>query len=715
MEEVKVISLEEVEALKAKIKAENDAWVAEQEAQKRKQGFVSGVKYGYVKEDYISAMYQQDAQNEPFRYGEVRYNTYRTLFNKEKNAYRIIDNLMLPPPAQRLDWKILEETLLRNTQYVIQSYIQSSSSLDVSAYAYTTKEQLIDMKYQMGRIYNSLDDIATIIVSATSNFILAQLMFYIDRSHIFLHIKENVLRPNVRKFMEIARETLMDQDLSETIEDIKGELNHTVEEYIHAMLIAVDTKKIQSTREKLLTYRDRFYKDLDAAFATCEYLMPQFMIDLVLFTTNAEEIKAYNNYVKFLETYKLSLTLEANRAIFRKYCNPDIVDTEFEKKLKHTIQKRNSFNGIYLDDDKLIDGITFDEMNMIIRACSGRLDPDDRAMLNGTKYAKRVFEIIDQHGGINYSWYLKEHKLARKDNFSKKEVLYEFRTDKFDIDVNEDIRRFPEFIKNSLYKDADVRKIPECFIHQTGYVINSMTKPEIVEELLVAYKGMDKKEKLAQRLSTINNYLIHIRKFDPDRVDYLQSILNDYEHVGPAGPISKDYIDIGINPIIASTTEELIEKLVIVEGMWRMLCEAQEKRRKKLAKLTYSEYDPSSPPEEKKNDVIIGEDGNFRYSDEELTYRRSVGIPDDVTIPRIPVSKDERNKMLDAEIARLNPQGMIFTGDDMHPNINFLTRVTDDIYYDKGMPPLKPIVPRDPSKPKFGYTEEELKGMLFNK
>jgi len=110
MEEVKVISLEEVEALKAKIKAENDAYLAEQEAQKRKQGFVSGVKYGYVKEDYISAMYQQDTQNEPFRYGEVRYNTYRTLFNKEKNAYRIIDNLMLPPPAQRLDWNTRRNT-----------------------------------------------------------------------------------------------------------------------------------------------------------------------------------------------------------------------------------------------------------------------------------------------------------------------------------------------------------------------------------------------------------------------------------------------------------------------------------------------------------------------------------------------------------------------------------------------------------------------------
>ena len=559
MSEVKVISLEEVEAIKQNIMKETESLRMQQQELK------TGIKPGYVKEDYISAMYQQSSQNDPFRYGEVRYNTYRSLFNKEKNAYRIIDNLILPPVAQRLDWKVIEDTLLRNTQNVIQSYIQSSTTLDISMYAYTTKEQLMDMKYQMGRIYNALDDIATIVVSATSNFILAHMMFYIDRSHIFLHIRENVLRPNIRKFMEQAKESLMDQDISETIEDIKGELNHTVEEYIHAMLIAVDTKKIQSTREKLLTYRDRFYKDLDAAFATGEFLMPQFLLDLVLFTTNAEEIKAYNDYISFLDSYKTSLTLEANRVIFRKFCSPDIVDTEFEKKLKHTIQKRNAFNGIYLDDDKLIDGITFDEMNMIIRACSGRLDPEDRAMLNGTRYAKRVFEIIDQHGGINYSWYLKEHKLARVDNFSKQEVLYEFRTDKFDIDVNEDIKRFPEFIKNALYKDAEIKNIPECFIHQTGYVINSMTKPEIIEGLLTSYKNMSVKEKLAQRLSVINNYMIHVRKYDPERVEYLQSIMNDYEHLGPSGPVSKDYVDIGTNPVIADTTEELIDKLVIIE------------------------------------------------------------------------------------------------------------------------------------------------------
>ena len=689
MSEVKVISLEEVEAIKQSIMKETQM----QQQIKASQEYNTGIKPGYIKEDYISTMYQQSSQNDPFRYGEVRYNTYRSLFNKEKNAYRIIDNLVLPPVAQRLDWKVIEDTLLRNTQNVIQSYIQSSTTLDISMYAYTTKEQLMDMKYQMGRIYNALDDIATIVVSATSNFILAHMMFYIDRSHIFLHIRENVLRPNIRKFMEQAKESLMDQDISETIEDIKGELNHTAEEYIHAMLIAVDTKKIQSTREKLLTYRDRFYKDLDAAFASGEFLMPQFLLDLVLFTTNAEEIKAYNDYISFLDSYKTSLTLEANRVIFRKFCSPDIVDTEFEKKLKHTIQKRNAFNGIYLDDDKLIDGITFDEMNMIIRACSGRLDPEDRAMLNGTRYAKRVFEIIDQHGGINYSWYLKEHKLARVDNFSKQEVLYEFRTDKFDIDVNEDIKRFPEFIKNALYKDAEIKNIPECFIHQTGYVINSMTKPEIIEGLLTSYKNMSVKEKLAQRLSVINNYMIHVRKYDPERVEYLQSIMNDYEHLGPSGPVSKDYVDIGTNPVIADTTEELIDKLVIIEGLWRMLCQAQDKRKQKLAKLTYSDYEDNK--EEKNKDIVIGNDGNFRYSNDELEYRRSLGIPDDVTIPRIPISKNERDKMLDAEIARLNPKGQMFKGGEMHPNIRFLTRVTDDIYYDKGMPSLKPINPKD--------------------
>ena len=124
-----------------------------------------------------------------------------------------------------------------------------------------------------------------------------------------------------------------------------------------------------------------------------------------------------------------------------------------------------------------------------------------------------------------------------------------------------------------------------------------MTKPEIIEGLLTSYKNMSVKEKLAQRLSVINNYMIHVRKYDPERVEYLQSIMNDYEHLGPSGPVSKDYVDIGTNPVIADTTEELIDKLVIIEGLWRMLCQAQDKRKQKLAKLTYSDYEDNKKKE----------------------------------------------------------------------------------------------------------------------
>lgn len=647
-------------------------------------------KHPAASEEYMYEGAQIVEQNNPFRYGEMRHDVYRSLFDKRPDAYKIINKLMIPNPKDRLDWTVIEETLVRNTKSVIQSFIQRETSIDPSSYMYVTKEQLMDLKYQMSKIYDNMDDLTYLIISCTANFTLAQMLFYIDRSHMFTYIRENILRPNARTFIESAKKILIDQDLAETVEDTQAQLIDDVREYIHAMLISCDNNKATLMRNKLCDYRQRFYDKLEVEFSTGEYLIPEFVKNLVLFKDNNVEVLALKDYLDFRDKYLISLTIDSNRELFRKYCDPDIIDDEFDKKLKHTINKRNAENGIHLRQDQLFDGITFDEMRMISRACTGRLEHEDREKLNGTKYAKRVFEIIDRFGGLNVNWYLKDGKLWMKSTYDGSERSFDIRTDKFDVDINPILERYPEFIKNALYHDPNIAKLPECSLFQSGFVVSPMTDPEDLKDMIANYKRMSRDERITHRLEIIRRYIRANKAINRDRVDFLQNLMENYGEFGAYGKIGEDILNQDTDPIICNNMEELVDKLATIEGVWRMLCIAESKRKEKLARLSLEEailkqdvpinakdYKPVEPK------PIPGEE-KYKYDQDDLKRMQNGLPPKNIKLEFIPTSKAERDKLLDHHLYfNQQKKGTIFGKDGkLLPDLQFITNFYHDGFFD---------------------------------
>mgnify|MGYP000913490162 CR=1 FL=1 len=643
-------------------------------------------------EEYMYEAPQVAGQGDAFRYGEMRHDVYRSLFDKRPDAYKIINKLILPISKERIDWNIIEETLVRNTKSVIQSFIQRETSIDPSSYMYVTKEQLMDLKYQMSKIYDNMDDLTYLIISCTANFILSQMLFYIDRSHMFTYIKENILRPNARIFIEHAKKNLIDQDLAETVEDTQAQLIDDVREYIYAMLISCDNDKATLMRNKLCDYRQRFYSKLEGEFlAGSEYLIPEFVKDLVLFKDNNTEVLALKDYLEFRDKYLISLTVNGNRELFRKYCDPDIIDDEFNMKLKHTIEKRNNENGIYLKQDQLLDGITFEEMRMISRACTGRLEHEDREKLNGTKYAKRVFEIIDRFGGLHINWYLKEGKLWMRSTYDGSERSFDVRTDKFDVDINPILDRFPEFIKNSLYNDPSMENLPECSLFASGYVVNPMTDPEEVRAMIGNYKRMSRNDRINHRLDIIQRYIRANKAMNRDRVDFLQNLMQNYEEFGAGGKIGDNILYEGNEPIICNNMEELIEKLTTIEGVWRMLCIAEKTRKERLARLYLEDaimeqdipinskyYKPVKPK------PVPGAEKKYEYDEDDIKRMQNGLPPKNIKLEFIPTSKQERDRLLDHHLYYAQKQkGTIFDKNGkLLPELHFITNFYHDGFFD---------------------------------
>ena len=356
------------------------------------------------------------------------------------------------------------------------------------------------------------------------------------------------------------------------------------------------------------------------------------------------------------------------------------------------VKGAGTYNYIIKEDtSKAIDGITFDEMRMISRACTGILEHEDREKLNGTKYAKRVFEIIDRFGGLHINWYLKEGKLWMRSTYDGSERSFDIRTDKFDVDINPILDRFPEFIKNSLYNDPSMENLPECSLFASGYVVNPMTDPEEVRAMIGNYKRMSRNDRINHRLDIIQRYLRANKAMNRDRVDFLQNLMQNYEEFGAGGKIGDNILYEGNEPIICNNMEELIEKLTTIEGVWRMLCIAEKTRKERLARLYLEDaimeqdipinskyYKPVKPK------PVPGAEKKYEYDEDDIKRMQNGLPPKNIKLEFIPTSKQERDRLLDHHLYYAQKQkGTIFDKNGkLLPELHFITNFYHDGFFD---------------------------------
>ena len=622
-----------------------------------------------LKDRYMYATTQLDKTIEEIdKHGEVRTTLARNFMNKYLDAYTIIDNLYLPAESARIDYQIIEDTIKRNALTAIQTFINSQRTPDFSGLSYATKETILDLKYQMSRIWNNLNDIVHLTISITANFMISQLMFYVAKQTIFVYIKESILRPHLHEFIQTARENIMREDMLIDIDDKKVEIINEVQEYVYAMMISMDIEKQNQMRKKLCSYRDddRFLRIMEGELIDTDWLIPDFVRDLILFKDNSEEIIAGKKYQSFYKRYMRALTIPANEELFREFISGEMLDIEFSNKLKATIKKRNQEQQLPSQDYMLIDGITMDEMRLITKVVRGTISFEERALLAGSKYAEKIYEIIDRKGGLRIRWEIKDNNLVSYNEITQERATYDFKTSKYETDIDPYLNKFPDFIKNALYDKnghISVDNLPDCFLFQGGFVANDKSNPAEIAKIYDVYAGSHKDKKIAQRQAFIDYYFRKYSKTKPEECKAFKNVVENHREYG-LKHIPQEYINLGTKPLIRDNEHKLMGDLCELEGLYRELWQAQEDRIERI-----NRYNLGAEPNVKKNErnEIVKEEVPFIE-----------GLPEGVRLKYMPKTKWERDMLLNEEIERVKKLGVQYnTYNGLSPTMNFLADMVD--------------------------------------
>ena len=622
-----------------------------------------------LKDKYMYATTQLDKTVEEIdKHGEARTILSRNFMNKYLDAFTIIDNICLPAESARIDYQIIDDTIKRNALTAIQTFINSQRTPEFSGLSYATKETILDLKYQMSKIWNNLNDIVYLTISITANYMLSQLMFYVARQTMFVYIKENIIRPHLHEFIAKARENIMREDMLIDIDDKKVEIINEVQEYVYAMMISMDIEKQNIIRKKLCSYRndDRFLRIMEGELIDTDWLIPDFVRDLILFKDNSEEIIAGKKYQSFYKRYMKALTVSSNEELFREFISSEMLDIEFSEKLKKTIKKRNQEQQLPSQEYMLIDGINMEEMRLISKVVRGTLTFEERSLLAGSKYAERIYEIIDRKGGLRVKWEIKDDKLVSYNEITQERATYDFKTSKYETDIDPYLNKFPDFIKNALYDKngvISVDNLPDCFLFQGGFVANDKSDPNEIAKIYDVYAGSHRDQKIGQRNAFIEYYFRKYSKDRPEECRAYKSIIENHREFG-LKHIPMEYINLGTKPIIRDNEHKLMGDLCELEGLYRELVQAQNDRVERIRRYNLG-IDPNLKKNER-NEIIK----------EEVPFIE--GLPEGVKLKYMPKTKWERDMLLNEEIERSRKLNIKYnTYNGLSPTINFLSNMND--------------------------------------
>lgn len=485
------------------------------------------------------------------------------LFFQHNDSYDIVKNLVIPRAELRMTYEEISICIERCAVSSMQIFLDVSGKETFESINFGEPNLLNGTEWNMNRLYGMLDQIAYATMAVTSPYILSQLLFYVSRSAIFAYIRDGMLKP---KLMDLARDAYMMVQKEVTTlsrSDTQAEVVDKVRQFVHALLISANGEILNNTREYLINKRDIFARDIRGEFSRSKYILPSFIPDLILYSDNETLISAQNEYKKFKNEWGVSLTPERALEILRKYVD---TDNMYHEKVKLTVKERNEYHGLY--GTNLIDGITIEEMQIIIRCLGNSLTLDDNKLLPQTKYAKNIHKIIEINSGFRITWTINNNALTATDT-NGKTTTYDYRNPNFEMDIDRDYAVLPPVIRKQLINNPNVESLSDCFLFSTGYVCN----PEDIIRIDAIHKnhtGMSKESRVAHRNKVINQWMTQNITANANMVKRCSELLNRtgenaYKELSP------DIQTLGSNPVIKDKFDEMIFLLCEIEGIYRMV------------------------------------------------------------------------------------------------------------------------------------------------
>lgn len=486
------------------------------------------------------------------------------LFFQHNDSYQIVKNLTIPRMEMRMPYTEVLESIQRSTVGSMQIFLNISGNEKFSSINLGETDILNGTEWNMSRLYGMLDQITYATMAITSPFILSQLLFYVSRESTFVYIRDSIIKPNLNALVAEAYKTVQLEATTQGKNDTKVEVVGKVREFIHAILISANYDVINNTREFLIKNRDKFYNDIYGEISRSQYFIPEFIYKLVLFKNNEELVDAQDEYDKFIKIWSTTLTVESGLNSLRHYSSAGY---DYYDKVKYTILERNRFHGLV--DTQLVDGVTIEEMAMIIRCLGHNLTSEDKELLPKTKVAKNIYKIIESTAGLRTTWTIDNTSLTATDADTKKVRKFDYRNPNFEMDIDRDYSILPIPIKKQLIANPDVNALQDCFLFSNGYVCD-LNDAIRIDSINRQHSNTSKLDRVSLRNRTITQWLTQNSASNPNLVKRFTDLINRsgdmaYKEISPGIQL------LGSHPIIKSKMEDLVETLCEIEGIYRML------------------------------------------------------------------------------------------------------------------------------------------------
>lgn len=448
-----------------------------------------------------------------------------------------LDAILIPRDGQPLE--TTRVALLEVMRSVLRTMMGGGLYQD------TELENHMGNDYYDSVLYSEVDRITYSVCYVASDYLLGQLLYYMNRFFIFNYVRDTIVVPNLKLVLQEIQEKNEEKRTIDYEEEQTKILHDHIEKLILAFLIHMDEKEFL---QQVQAVRSIAYKDKETVctqwLEESPYAIPTFLYDMVrvnhlppttgdpstmpMMLTDPIPTVSIDHLVadveKFFERYQQTHTDTGLQELFREFCQP----TMSIRKIEKTILDRNASVGIL--SCQRIDGISVQDCKILTKILRYEtLTAEETSYLEKQEILLTCHSLVKQFGGYDVIWSIDNTMLTYSRSGRQKQYAYRNQqaskivTDPFHI-----LGRDPELYRTELQQHPE-----RSCLTQTGMTKEDHRREMITQQHVDKLPWMQrihhrkaliqKLTKMFERNEEVMNEVRRIRNFEWKTPKYIQT------------------------------------------------------------------------------------------------------------------------------------------------------------------------------------------------
>lgn len=521
----------------------------------------------YIKPDEVVDLSKSD---KPISYKEEIKKSLRKSY---VDVSEVISTLTPPPSHTPL---MTHKDILDNLSEILPSVVESMLRDNMGV---LKMSRIIETEY-----YEDLVDISLItygLIFAASDFILGNLLFYIEKTYMYEYIKNKVVRPRVREIVEDFKKINDYKTYRVEETEAKEKLFDEIESLVEAFMITKNISILDSALKKIAAIElDNKKEQIDVIFDSIKYAYPDLLKELVSLIDSDENMSSagvrprVQNIMKdlqeFYHKYYQTHTVVGYTNLMNSYIKNHSVDTT-KSKIDSTQKLRDSYH--VASELPKIDGMTYTELQVAKRILDKNFQESDKEIINSSIPLRNLKVIIDRYKMYNDIASISEDKVVIYNTDSKTSKSYDFLSKEVSEELDDEFSLFGQSRKVVRQK---FKNKSSC-LHQTGVLdsdkvfLNTNNKHNVY--------SLNPEQAIEHRKRQIYKLLTQFNKNE--------TIMNTYRSITETTIQKPRFINISQDcPYVEKSPVDLFYKLVETQTLYDQIMRAKEEREERVLQAT---------------------------------------------------------------------------------------------------------------------------------